>query len=1197
MRIRRLELLAFGPFHGTTLELEPGDCGLHIVCGPNEAGKSSALRALRQFLFGIPHNSPDTFVHANANLRIGALLEDVQGDVLYGTRRKGRSKTLRDGDDVKVIDPQRLDKMLDGIDEATFCQQFGIDYDELRRGGNAIASGGGDLGKSLFAAGSGIADLGTVQQRLSDEADELFKPRGSVQRIGKALAELKEARQTIKQSQLPSSEWEQHEKAFRQAEARKEEIETELLEKKSERSRLTRIDQALPLIAKRAHLRQELTDVDNAPLLSEDFSEARREAATELKNAEQAEKAANTAIEELDAEIEHLELPEGLLAHRTAITQLHEALGSVRKAAKDRPGLAAQLERAETEARGILNDLGQAGDLDGARDLRLSRMQRKRIQSLAAEYQAVVSAKVAADQNLRKLTAAAEQTEKQLLELPETPNTAELQQAIRNCQKQGDLDERLSTERATLKQWKEEADIALQKLGLWSGPLDDLEKLPVPVTETIERFESEFTDVLATLNGIEAQIERDREKLRQREQQLEAIRLEQDVPTEDDLQQARGLRDRGWQFVKSAWSQTEVSGDAGASNDAGASGDDDVASFIQQFSPGRDLAAAFQAAIEAADAVADRLRREADRVAEKAALTADYQELKQQLAEHTERLREANNRHENLQGDWREQWSATGIVPLTPREMRSWTNRQIDLAETAQAIRRQQNAVAELESLVDLHNAALDQCLGQLGRSHNGDAGDLSARLARCEAVVDEIELATRQREEKRKERERLQGDLLDAQHTVDAAEKKLDQWRQDWAAAVEQLALQDEATPDQANSVLESLDELFSHLKDAEDKRERIRGIDHDAEEFAANVSNLTHQIAGDLTALPADRAAADLYDRLGHALREQTRFEELKKQREREVEKRRTAAKKIRQWQAKIELLCGEAECTSLDQLPEAERRSAQRKDVEQKLGETESRLIELAAGNGLEEFIAEAGDRHADEVQALIEQYSDDIERLESEKSEVTERIGRQRKELELMDGSAVAAEAQERVEHLLAGLQNDAEQFVRLRLAAIVLKRAIERFRDKSQGPVLRRAGELFAKLTLGSFSGLRADYNERDEAVLVGIRPGTQAVVPVSGMSTGTCDQLYLALRLASLELHLSQRGPIPFIVDDILVMFDDDRAVAALKALASLASMTQVIFFTHHQHLVDLAREHLTAGSYQLHEFDHREATTAAKGG
>ena len=75
------------------------------------------------------------------------------------------------------------------------------------------------------------------------------------------------------------------------------------------------------------------------------------------------------------------------------------------------------------------------------------------------------------------------------------------------------------------------------------------------------------------------------------------------------------------------------------------------------------------------------------------------------------------------------------------------------------------------------------------------------------------------------------------------------------------------------------------------------------------------------------------------------------------------------------------------------------------------------------------------------------------------------------------------------------------------------------------------------------------------------------------MSDGTRDQLYLALRLAGLESWLKSHESIPFVVDDILLNFDDARATAALKALAELSRSTQVLFFTHHRHVVDLCGE------------------------
>jgi uncharacterized protein YhaN len=73
------------------------------------------------------------------------------------------------------------------------------------------------------------------------------------------------------------------------------------------------------------------------------------------------------------------------------------------------------------------------------------------------------------------------------------------------------------------------------------------------------------------------------------------------------------------------------------------------------------------------------------------------------------------------------------------------------------------------------------------------------------------------------------------------------------------------------------------------------------------------------------------------------------------------------------------------------------------------------------------------------------------------------------------------------------------------------------------------------------------------------------------MSSGTADQLYLALRIASVEDYLRRARPLPFVADD-LVNFDDERAAAGFKVLGQLAQTTQVLFFTHHRHLIYVAR-------------------------
>jgi len=69
------------------------------------------------------------------------------------------------------------------------------------------------------------------------------------------------------------------------------------------------------------------------------------------------------------------------------------------------------------------------------------------------------------------------------------------------------------------------------------------------------------------------------------------------------------------------------------------------------------------------------------------------------------------------------------------------------------------------------------------------------------------------------------------------------------------------------------------------------------------------------------------------------------------------------------------------------------------------------------------------------------------------------------------------------------------------------------------------------------------------------------------------------------EEHLAQCEPMPIIVDDILVNFDDARAAATLRCLAKLSRRTQVLLFTHHAHVVAIAKTHVPSEVLFCHAF------------
>jgi len=284
----------------------------------------------------------------------------------------------------------------------------------------------------------------------------------------------------------------------------------------------------------------------------------------------------------------------------------------------------------------------------------------------------------------------------------------------------------------------------------------------------------------------------------------------------------------------------------------------------------------------------------------------------------------------------------------------------------------------------------------------------------------------------------------------------------------------------------------------------------------------------------------------------------------------------------EARLRVLCDEAGCRRPEELPEAERASAEAARLRRQWDDCREELLRLSAGETIETLMADAEAVHADELPERLRQLADAMAELHAERDKLLATIAVEKTELERMDPGAAAADAAEEVQSLLARIEPDVRHYVRLRLAAAVLREGIQRYRKRNEGPVLTRASELFRHLTLGSFTELWIDFNDRGEQVLAGVRAGGDSILPAA-MSEGTADQLYLALRLASLETWLQRNEAIPFIVDDILVSFDNPRAAAALEVFAELSQKTQVIFFAHHEHLVELATQAVTPEALFIH--------------
>jgi uncharacterized protein YhaN len=281
--------------------------------------------------------------------------------------------------------------------------------------------------------------------------------------------------------------------------------------------------------------------------------------------------------------------------------------------------------------------------------------------------------------------------------------------------------------------------------------------------------------------------------------------------------------------------------------------------------------------------------------------------------------------------------------------------------------------------------------------------------------------------------------------------------------------------------------------------------------------------------------------------------------------------AAAKKATAEAGLRPLLEQCKVTDPGELTAAIERSNRKRDLERKREEQERAILESGDGLDLTALVAEVDSVDLTLQEVQLRELKEAFHALaEKKKSADLEHVDAQRA-LDAIKGQADAASAATRRNEALAGITDTVERYVRVRTMSILLKWAIERFRREKQGPLLSQASEVFATLTLGSFSRLQVEFDDRERPELLGVRPnGT--LTALDAMSAGTTDQLYLALRVAALSLHLAQGKALPFIVDDLFIHFDDARSCAAFRVLGNLAQRTQVLFFTHHEHLIDVAR-------------------------
>lgn len=1177
MKILSLDLLRYGPFTGLSLDFSAKPRALHVIFGSNAVGKSTTLRAVLGFLFEMPKDTQDAHDRDYKKLRVGALLAAEDGRTLQLVRRKGLKQTLLDPAE-QPVDEGQLQALLGGVTEEQYKVMFGLSHEALVRGGEALLKGGGDLGESLFAAGLGGTRVHAVLERLGEQADEIFTPLGKhKKKLNAALESYKTAKKGAVDRSQPAKEWEQLQKDLAGGQARASTLARELSELQAKHRHLSRTAQALVPIAERDRILGMLKEHEGAVFLPETAPEARRKAENTLAEAEPREERLGREIADLTAQMDRLPVPEALLAQGASITAIRDGLGNHKKAAGvDLPRLRGELRQLEDTLESILGRLGRRVPLEEVGSLVVAQGVEARIRALLKQRIGLERDLAGAVKGLAEAESKLGGERSRLGALPALVDVTALARTHEVVQRDGDLEKVLGDLRGEVTAMAARLEAGLSALGVAQLSLERVGALPVPARETVEVFARDFTERESERRSLAKTLAERKKRFGELEREIEALRRGEQVPMEGDLAAARREREGHWKRVRQAWLGDPA--EEGASSGGAALSASEIAGH-------------HEASARRADELSDRLRREADRVAKFATLSADRDRAARDIEESVAAAERGRTAEEAEQGRWQAAWAAAGIAPRSPGEMQAFLARYQKLAEDKarfEEVRRREQAQKER---IEGHREALAAALEALGMAA-GPRHGLLALVAHARDVVERAGKGQREREAAVKEVRRGEGEVEALSGALAARQREHGAWAEQWSSAMLALGLAASTGTEEAEEVLALHADLARQGDGARELRRRIAGIERDAAEFTAQVEGLARLSAPDLAGIPLEQAAAALLDRFaaGETNRrlKQALEKELKEKQQDLLatrEKRRGAERALKQ-------LMEEARAQDVSELVAAEDRSAVARKLRQDREIVEMRLSTIGGGLSVEALLEECRGTNADALAQGLVEVERQIADVDQERTRVNEDVGQLRQRLLSMDGSDLAAEELTRAEQHLASISALVDDYARAKLAADLLRRAMEQYREKNQGPLVRRASELFARLSLGTFSGLRGDHDEQDRPVLRCV-PRAGDPVEVRALSDGTRDQLFLALRVASLEQYFTKSEPLPLVLDDVLIHFDDARARAALEVLGELSQRTQILFFTHHARLAELAEATLPASALCRHDLDELAAKAA----
>ena len=692
LHFESFELRAFGPFTATSLELGSGaGGGLHIICGPNEAGKSSAQRGIGDFLFGIPPRSTDNQLHEYVDMRLAAVLVDEHGRRHELVRRKGARSTLL-GPDQEPVDEALLDGMLGGMTRDVFESMFSITHESLVVGGKALLAADGNVGESLFSASLGATGLHALRSELDQQVSALFRPRAFSSAVLQARSAFDSAQTELRELTLRAGTFTEHERQVKAAAAGRRSLVVDIGHARTMQNVRERLRSVIPLLTTRERILEELESLAGAPELPDDARERRLVAAERETADQQTAEAAHGRVEDLQRRIDEVVLDTTLLEREQAIKELHGRLANVREGAGDLDRQTTKLEGATGLAQRALDQVRPDLDLGSAGPLRLTGAQRATIERALERHAQLTALLDAAMQSAEDAENSVGELVDELSAFDPPTDTVALAAAVSAAHADGQIETRLIGAEAELAGAIDQLEAELRQLDP-AASVDALRGLRPPSPGAVNAFADERDDLEARSRDLVDGSDRLAGAIRDLDEDFSRLALGTNVPTLEDLGSIRRQRDDEWQELRDYLDGRVVTP---ASPDI------------------------FEGHLRHADDVADRLRIEAESVARLAELTVRKRRLDAEvvvLDQGKQQLGDSRAEHDER---WATAWEPAAIIPGSPHEMKDWLCRRQSILERADCAKRGERSVeAERHTRERAHADAARAPSGNRPRRHS----------------------------------------------------------------------------------------------------------------------------------------------------------------------------------------------------------------------------------------------------------------------------------------------------------------------------------------------------------------------------------------------------------------------------------------------------------------------------------------------